>query len=139
MSPGDLPDHQGTDADAGARRREAEALKHRALTDRRVLEKLRCVPNSATAAATAMALRERYLQTLEQRGDLLEELLQDTEAQRAQLQQQNQALTETLGHLRYKLKCANYELQKALGVKAATHDKDTGKKPRDTKGPTPRT
>ncbi len=65
---------------------QAEQLRSRALTDRRVLDKLQCVPYSASADQTVLVLRERYLETLEQRSDLLDALLHDTEAQRATLQ-----------------------------------------------------
>ena len=124
MSRGGTANAGNADTQLRMRRREAERLKRRALTDRRVLNKLQCVPDSATADQTVRALRERYLTTLEQRSDLLEGLLQDTEVQRAQLQDENQVLRETIGHLRYKLKCAQYELRKALGVKAATEESE---------------
>ncbi|MFC1453466.1 IS66 family transposase [Verrucomicrobiota bacterium] len=110
------------DAELKARRQEAERLRCRALTDRRVLNKLHNVPDSAAADQTVLALRERYLRTLEQRAELLDTLLQDTEAQCAKLQEENGALRDTVAHLRYKLKCAHYELRKALGVKAATDE-----------------
>jgi transposase len=100
------------------------AHKAVALTDRRVLNKLQCVPGSATADQTALALHQRYVKTLELRGDLLDALLHDTEAQRAKLQDENHALRETVEHLRYKLQCAHYELRKALGVKAATDESE---------------
>jgi hypothetical protein len=108
-----------------ARFQDAERLKQNAQTDRRVLTKLQGVADSVTAGQTVMALRERYVDTLEQRCDLLEGLLHDTEAQRAKLQEENLVLSETVEHLRYKLKCAHYELQKALGVKAVTDDKES--------------
>ena len=122
MSQGGTADAGNADAELSMRRREAERLKRRALTDRRVLNKLQCVPDSATADRTVTVLRERYLTTLEQRGDLLEGLLQETEVQRAEIQAENHVLRETVECLRYKLKCAHYELRKALGVKAATEE-----------------
>lgn len=124
MSDADIRAPEDTDTDTAALHLKAERLKQQAVTDRRVLTKLQGVPDSATADQTVMALRVRYVDTLEQRCDLLEELLHDTDAQRAELQEENLALHETVEHLRYKLKCAHYELQKALGVKAATDDKE---------------
>ena len=91
------------DAELKARRQEAERLRSRALTDHRVLSKLQAVPDSAAADDTALALRERYVETLERRAELLESLLQQTEAQRAKLHEENLALHETVERLRYKL------------------------------------
>jgi len=107
---------------------------------------LQCVPHSATADQTVLALRERYQETLEQRSDLLDALLHDTEAQRANLHKENQDLRETVEHLRYKLKCAHYELRKALGVKAGTTETEpeetaeatASEEPAESESPGPR-
>ena len=125
------------DTELKARWQEAERLRSRALTDRHVLNKLQTVPDSAVADDTVLLLRERYVETLERRAELLEGLLQQTEAQRTKLHEQNLALHETVEHLRYKLKCAHYELRKALGVKAATDEtpSEEGNEPAATDEP----
>ncbi len=112
------------DTHVTALRREAERLKRQAVADRRVLDKLQGIPNSGTASQTAESLRQRYQLALEQRGELLEALLQGAEEQGHQLQAENHRLRETVEGLRYKLDCAHYELRKALGLKATTADED---------------
>ena len=109
-------------AAGAALRQEAERLRRQAVVDRRVLEQLQRIPNSATAGQTAAPLRQRYQLALEQCCALLETLLQDTEQRRDQLQDENHRLRETVEGLRYKLECAHYELQKALGIKATTRE-----------------
>lgn len=103
-----------------ALRLEAEQLRCQALSDRRVLDKLKNIPQSGTAHQTSQTLHRRYLQAIERRCDLRETLLKTAEVHSGQLQKENHSLRETVDHLRYKLKCAHYELKKALGVKAAT-------------------
>lgn len=133
-------------ADMKARRQEAERLRCRALTDRRVLKKLEAVSDSPVVDHTVLGIRKRYLKTLDQRSELLESLLDNAEAQCARLQEENLTLRKTLEHLRYKLKCAHYELRKALGVKAATDEPEaegstessTTEEPVEPESPRPR-
>jgi hypothetical protein len=110
------------DSDTAALRLEAEQLRRQALTDRRVLDKLQNIPLSDMAGQTGQTLHRRYDQAIERRCDLLEVLLQAAEVRSGQLQEENHSLRETVDHLRYKLKCAHYELKKALGVKASTDE-----------------
>ncbi len=124
MSDAGMRAPEDTVTDTAALRLEAARLRRQALADRRVLTRLQGVPGSATADRTAVALRGRYMETLEQRSELPESLLHDAEARCAKLLEENLALHETAGHLRYKLKCAHYELRKALGVKASTAGKE---------------
>ena len=58
MSQGGTADAGNADAELSMRRREAERLKRRALTDRRVLNKLQCVPDSATADRHCLASKQ---------------------------------------------------------------------------------
>jgi transposase len=101
---------------------EEEQLRRLALTDRRVLDKLQNIPQSGTASQAGQALHQRYQQTLERRCDLLETLLQAAEVRSGERQEENHDLRATLERLSYKLKCAHYELKKALGVKASTDE-----------------
>jgi hypothetical protein len=107
-------------SDAAALRLEAEQLRSQSLADRRVLDKLQNIPQSGTASQTRQELHQRYQQTVERRSYLLEALLQTAEVHSGELQKENHALRETVHRLGYKLKCAHYELKKALGVKAST-------------------
>ena len=122
MSNADIRVPEDTDTDTAALRLEAEQLRRQALTDRRVLDKLQHIPQSGTASQTGQTLHQRYRQALERRGDLLEILLQASEVRGGELQEENHALRETVDRLSYKLRCAHYELRKALGVKASTHE-----------------
>ncbi|MDP6630251.1 MAG: IS66 family transposase [Kiritimatiellia bacterium] len=133
MSEADTCAAEATDIDTAALRLEAEELRRQALTDRRVLDKLQNIPQSGTASQTSQALHQRYQQTVERRSDLLEALLQDAEARGGELQEENHALRKTVDRLGYKLKCAQYELKKALGVKASTDEEksDDGDAPAD--------
>ena len=122
-----------TTCDAAALRLEAEQLRCQALTDRRVLEKVQIIPQSGIASQTGQALHRRYQEAIERRCDLLEILFQDSEVHRGELQKENHALREEVNHLSYKLKCAHYELRRALGVKASTNEEkaDDGDVPAD--------
>ena len=126
MSYADICVPEDTDTDTAALRPEAEQLRCQALTDRRVLDKLQNIPQSGTASQTGQTLHQRYQQAIERRSDLLEALLQAAEVRGGELQEENHALRETVDRLSYKLKCAQYELKKALGVKAST-DEDKAK------------
>ncbi len=111
-----------TDSDMAALRLEVEQLRRQALTDRRVLDKLQNIPQSGTANQTSQSLHQRYRKGVERRSDVLEILLQTAEVHSGELQKENHALRKTVEHLSYKLKCAHYELKKALGVKASTDE-----------------
>jgi hypothetical protein len=129
MNDAEIRAPEDTDTDTAALRLEAEQLRCQALTDRRVLDRLQNIPESGTASQTGQALHQRYQQAIERRADLLETLLQAAEVRGGELQEENHALRETVDRLNYKLKCAHYELKKALGVKASTDEekaKDDG-------------
>lgn len=111
---------EGAEATTTSLRLEVEELRVQILTDRRVLDTLQTIPQSATANQTAQLLHQRYQQAIERRSDLLDILLQDSELRSRKLQEENHNLRVTLDQLSYKLKCAHYELKKALGVKATT-------------------
>jgi hypothetical protein len=108
------------DSDTATLPLESEQLRHQALADRHVLDKLQDIPQSGTASQTSDTLSRRYRQTLERRADLLEALLRSAERRSGKLHEENRDLRETANRLSYKLKCAHYELRKALGVKAST-------------------
>lgn len=112
-------------AEVAAMRREAERLQRQAEADLRVLGKLECIPTSDSASQTAEQLRQRYQLALNQRCDLLETLLQSAEQRCFKLHDENHLLQEACEGLRYKLKCAHYELKKALGIKLPTVDENT--------------
>ncbi|RKZ11907.1 IS66 family transposase [bacterium] len=135
MSHADICAPEHTDADTAALRLESEQLRRQTLTDRCVLEKLQHIPQSRTASQTGDTLHQRYQQAVERRSDLLEILLQTADVRGGELQEENRALQETVEHLRYKLKCAHYELKKALGVKASTGEEkaEDGDAPADKK------
>ncbi len=122
MSEGETCAPKDPDSDTAALRLESEQLRHQALADRHVLDKLQDIPHSGTASQTSDTLSRRYRQTLERRADLLEDLLRSAERRSGKLQEENRDLRETANRLSYKLKCAHYELKKALGVKASTKD-----------------
>ncbi|MCP4900587.1 MAG: hypothetical protein GY906_26790 [bacterium] len=126
MSNADTRAPGDTDAATAALRLEAEQLRRQTQTDRRVLDKLQNVPQSGTASQTSQALHQRYQQALERRSDLLETLLQTAEVHGGELQEENHTLRTAVDRLSYKLKCAHYELKKALGVKASTAEETSG-------------
>ena len=127
-----------------ALRLEAEQLRSQIRSDRRIQDKLQDIPQSCTASQTSRVLHQRYQQALERRSDLLETLLQSAEEHCGELQKENHALRKTVDLLSYKLKCAHYELKKALGVKASADEEkseDDGiqaDKPQNSKARIPR-
>ncbi len=126
MSNADTRAPGDSDTDTAALRLEAEQFRRQTQTDRRVMDKLHNVPQSGTASQTSQALHQRYQQALERRSDLLETLLQTAEVHGGELQEENHTLRTAVDRLSYKLKCAHYELKKALGVKASTAEETSG-------------
>ena len=113
---------KGYGSDTAALHLESEKLRHQALAARCVLDKFQDIPQSGTASQTADTVHHHYQQTLERRIDLLETLLRSAERQSGKLHEENHNLRKMADGLSYKLKCAHYELRKALGVKASTKD-----------------
>ena len=118
-------EHKGGTGKAGLRAR-ADKLAGQIEAEDELLVAASRLPSSDAARLAAERARSRREALLATRCALLQELSKRLESRNLILEKENSDLRESNGRLSYKLKRAQLELQRAMGIKSSRDNRDDG-------------